>query len=136
VERFLISLTGERFLLYLIVALFVSFSLILLIKTIRSKKSRDPGVVMLTMGIVFFFLFSRSPFLTKLIIVEFFVLGVLLAMENKKLKSVLPLIFLVGAALLVEIVSNFSTGSRFYYLDVYINALTGLSGYIAGTLII
>ena len=136
VEMFLVSLTGKKFLLYLIVALFVSFSVILFFKTIRSKKSHELAVVLLTMGIVFFFLFSRSPFLAKLNILEFFILGILMSIEHKKSKSILPFIFLIGAAFLIETVSNFSIGSRFYYFDVYINTLTALSGYIACYLII
>ena len=88
------------------------------------------------MGIIFFFLLSRSPFLAKLNIVEFFILGILMSIENKKSKSIVPFFFLIGVAFLIEIISNFSLGSRFYYLDVYINSLTALSGYITGFLLI
>lgn len=136
VEKFLFSLTGEKFLIYLITALFVSFSVILLFKTIRSKKNPELALVLLTMGLIFFFFISRSPFLAKMNIAEFFILGILISLENKKSKSIMPFVLLIGAAFLVEIVINFSTGGSFYYLDVYMNSLTGLCGYIAGFLLI
>lgn len=135
-ERFLVSLTGEKFPIYLIAALFVSISVILLFKAIRSKKNPELALVLLTMGLIFFFFISRSPFLAKMNILEFFALGILISLENKKSKSIIPFILLVGAAFLGEIATNFLMGSSFYYLDVYINFLTGLCGYIAGFLLI
>lgn len=131
VENLLIKLTGKNFMGYLIYGLFLAFFLVLLIKIILSKKSLEPVVVLLIMGLIFFFLFSRNPLLAKLGVLEFFLLGVLAALENKKAKSLFPLILIIAAALLVEAVGNFSSGGVFYYLDGWINILTGLSGYIA-----
>lgn len=133
---FLIGLTGKNFLLYLIYALFVAFSLILIIKVFPAKKNLEIVIVLLVMGLIFFFLISRTPFLAKLSILEFFLLGILVSLENKKSKSFLPFILLFAAALLVEVANNLSLGSRFYYLDVWLNSLTGLSGFLAGLLII
>lgn len=136
VEDFLINLTGKKFILYLIYALFVSFSLVLLFKIIPSKKNPELALVLLTMGFVFYLLVSRGHFLSKLNIPEFFILGILVSIENKKSRFFSPFILLFAAVFLVEVAHNLSIGSRFYYLDVWINSLTGLSGYIAGFLLI
>jgi len=135
-ENFLFKLTGENFVLYLIYALFISFSVLLLIKVLPSKKNLELSLVLLTMGSVFFFLVTRTPFLAKLGILEFFLLGILMSVENKKSKSVFPFILLVGTAFLIEWIHNLSFGSRFYYLDAWLNSLTGLSAYIATFLLI
>jgi Na+/melibiose symporter-like transporter len=136
VEKFLFGITGEKFLSYFIYALFISFSLLLLLKVIPSKKNLEFALVLLIMGFIFFLFLSRSPFLVKLNILEFFVLGVLIAIESKKAKSFFPFFLLIGAAFLIEAVSNFSTGSSFYYFDVWINSLTALSGYISFALLL
>lgn len=136
VEKFLFGITGEKFLTYFIYALFISFSLLLLLKIIPAKKNLDFATALLTMGFMFFLLISRAPFLVKLNILEFFILGVLIAIDSKKAKSYFPFILLIGAVVLVEVVNNFSTGSSFYYLDVWINSLTALSGYVALSLIL
>lgn len=136
VGDFLITLTGKNFILYLIYALFVSFTLVLLFKIIPSKKNLELAILLLTMGLIFFLLVSRNPFLSKLSILEFFLLGLFVSLENKKSKSFVPFILLCAAAFLVEAANNLSSGSHFYYLDVWINSLAGLSGYAAGFLLI
>lgn len=91
---------------------------------------------LLAMGMIFFFLFSTPLFLFKLTLLEFFILGFVLAVETRKSQSLVSLLLLIGAACLIEVITNFAGGTHFYYLDVWINSLAGLSGYIAGFLII
>jgi len=88
------------------------------------------------MGVVFFFLFSNPRLLFKLAILEFFILGLLVALDNRKSKSFLPYLLLFGTAFLIEIVTSLFAAPHFYYLDVWIHSLTGLSGFIAGFLLI
>jgi hypothetical protein len=87
---------------------------------------------LLSMGLVFFLLFSRPVFLFQLIVLEMFILGIFIALEGKKSKSILPFVLIVVAAVLIEISSNLSIGSSFYYLDAWRNALIALSGCLTG----
>jgi hypothetical protein len=88
------------------------------------------AIALLVMGLIFFLLLSKTVLIYKLSIVEFFILGALVSFENKKSKSLLPFLILLGTACLMEIITNLSTGTRFYHLDVWINSITALSGYI------
>lgn len=135
-ETFVLKLSAGTFFLYLIYGLFLAFFLVIIIKTYMAGKNLDLAIALLLPGLIFFFLFSNSTFLYKLGIFEFFILGLILTMDNKKAKSPLPFILLVGAACLTELVTNITAGTYFYYLDVWINSLTGLSGYIAAFLLL
>ncbi len=130
-ESLSIKLTGKNFMVYLIYGLFLAFFLVRFIQVILAKKNLEAAVLLLIIGLIFFFLFSRNPLLAKLGVLEFFILGVLVSLENKKAKSFFPIILIIAAAFLVEAVDNFTSGGVFYYLDAWINVLTGLSGYIA-----
>jgi hypothetical protein len=132
----MLKLSAEKFVLYLIYGLFFSFFLVIFIKCLRARKNLELAIVLLTMGLIFFFLFSNPRILFKLTILEFFILGILVALDNKKSKSLLPYLLLFGTAFLVEIVTSLFAAPHFYYLDVWIHSLTGLSGYIAGFLLI
>jgi hypothetical protein len=102
----------------------------------RSKiNNREIAVLLLSMGLVFFLLFSRPVFLFQLIVLEMFILGIFIALEGKKSKSLLPFILIVVTAALVEISSNLSIGSSFYYLDAWRNTLIALSGCLTGFLL-
>ena len=90
------------------------------------------AAISLAVGLVFFFLLSWPVFVFQLNVLEMFLLGFLLSVESKKTKSLMPLLLLVLGAILVEIASNLSIGSHFYYLDAWRNTLTALSGYLAG----
>ncbi|MCP5106998.1 MAG: hypothetical protein GY950_26675 [bacterium] len=56
-------------------------------------------------------------------------------MDNKKAKSVIPLVLLLGTACLIELVTSVPAGTRFYYYDVWVHSLSGLSGFVAGFLL-
>lgn len=133
VRSFLAALTGERFVIYLLYALFFSFFLIALIRVFRTGKNVEMAAVVGAMALIFFFLLSRPLLLFKLSIAEFFILGVVLFVNGKKSRPTfaIALVLLVLAALLVEIAGNLSAGSSFYYFDVWMMVLFGLTGYIA-----
>jgi len=139
-ETLVLKLSAGTFFLYSIYGLFLAFFLVLIIKTYMAGKNLELAIALLIPGLIFFFLFSNSRFLFKLGIFEFFVLGLLLARDNKKdnkkTKNPLPFVLLTGAACLTELVTNIAAGTYFYYLDVWIDSLTGLGGYIAAFLLL
>jgi hypothetical protein len=132
VRSFLASLTGEKFIIYLLYGLFFSFFLIALIRVFRSGKNVEMATVMCAMALIFFFLLSRPFLLFKLSIAEFFILGVILFIDGKKSRSnfAIALALLVSAALLAELAGNLFASSSFYYFDVWMTVLFGLAGYI------
>ena len=135
VEDFLIKLSGKNFALYIIYAVFLAFFLVIFFKTAAAKKNNNYAIILLTLGLIFFFIFTNPLFLFKLSVLELFFLGVLTVWEGKKAKSPLPFLILLGAAVLVEVASNFSVGSHFYLLDAWRNMLFCLSGYLSGSLL-
>ncbi len=135
-ETLILNLSAGTFIIYSIYGLFLAFFLLIFIKTFRAGRNLEVAVLLLTMGLIFFFLFLKPIFLFKLGILEFFILGLLVSLENKKSKSLAPFLLLFGTACLMEIVTNLAGGTRFYYFDVWIHSLTGLSGYIAGFLLL
>jgi len=132
-KTFLFSYTGEHFVLYLIYGLFISFFLILLFKAFISKSNLNIVIELFIMGFILFHLFSTTGahFLFKVSIFEFFILGVLLSMENKKSKSWIPFALLISAVILTQFFSDISMEGSFYYLDVWRDLLFALSGYIS-----
>ena len=132
VEKWIAGLTGKNFPLYLIYALFLAFFLVVLFKKVSAKKNMEIAVVLLTMGLVFFFLFSWPVFSFQMNVLEMFILGIFLSKESIKSKSLAPFFILAAAAISIEIASNLSIGSHFYYLDAWRNVLIALSGYLSG----
>jgi hypothetical protein len=135
VRSAVVSFSGKQFALYVIYGLFLSYFLINLFRAWKSRSDVEIAAILLVIGTVSFFLVSRPFFLFKLQVLEFFILGSLLAIENKKTKGLggfsLAFLLLVGAAALAELSGNVAAGSTFYYLDVWTTTLFGLSGYIA-----
>ena len=109
------------------------FFLVVFFKMVSAKKNMEIAIVLLSMGLVFFFLFSWPVFSFQLNVVEMFILGIFLSKESKKSKSLAPFFILIVTAFLIEIASNVSIGSHFYYLDAWRNVLIGLSGYLSGS---
>jgi hypothetical protein len=133
VERFIAGTTGKNFVVYLIYGVFLAFFLVVIIKVAAAKKNMEIAVILMSIGLIFFFLFSQPVFLFQLTVLELFILGVLLAWEGKKTKSPVPFLLLAAAAVLVEVSSNLSIGSRYFsYFDAWRNILITLSGYLSG----
>jgi fructose-specific phosphotransferase system IIC component len=127
-------MSAGTFARYLIYGFFVAFFLVFFIKFGKLRRQLEIAVGILVFALIFFFLFSRSMFLFKLGILEFFILGLLAALDNRKARSYLPFLLILGAACLVEVVTNTAAGTRFYYLDVWVHSLAALSGYVSGHL--
>jgi len=122
--------TSQDFASYVIYGLLLAFFLILLIKAISAQKSTDLGIILLTMGLVFFFLLSHPMLIFRLTVFELFLLGLLVAWEGRKSRSLIPFLILLIGAVLVEFVSNFAVNSHFFLLDVWQNMLVLLCGYL------
>ena len=135
-EALISSSPARKFVIYSIYGLFIAFTVVIVLKFLFAKKNLELAIGLLAMGMIFFFIFSTPLFSFKLALLEFFVLGLVIAIENRKSPSLFSLVLLIGTACLIEVITNFTGGTRFYYLDVWINSLTALSGYIAGLLII
>jgi hypothetical protein len=136
VEKWLIDASSRNFVFYTILALFLAFFLVVFLKKRSKINNREIAMLLLSMGLVFFLLFSRPVFLFQLIVVEMFILGIFIALEGKKSKSLLPFVLILVTAALVEVSSNLSIGSSFYYLDAWRNTLIALSGYLTGFLLV
>ena len=135
VEKWLIDASSRNFVYYMILALLLAFFLVVFLKKRSRIDNREIAILLLSMGLVFFLLFSRPVLLFQLIVLEMFILGIFLALEGKKSKSLLAFVLIVIAAVLIEISANLSMGSSFYYLDAWRNALIALSGFLTGCLL-
>lgn len=129
----LAALTGEKFIVYLVYALFISFFIINLVRVYRRGKNTEAATVLLLAVLIFFFLSSRPRLLFKLSLLEFFVLGVILFLDYMKSRPALAysLAWLTAAAVMAEIAGNLGAGTDFYYFDVWMSVLFGLCGYVA-----
>jgi hypothetical protein len=135
-EALILNAPARKFVVYSIYGLFVAFAVVILLKFVLARKNLEIAMGLLAMGMIFFFLFSNPLFLFKITLLEFFILGLVVAIENRKSPSLFSFLLIIGTACLIEAITNFTGGTRFYYLDVLITSLTGLSGYIAGLLVI
>lgn len=134
-ETLILKMSAGTFARYLIYGLLAAFFVVIIVKAVTAGKSFEIAIGLSAMGMVFFFLFSRSMFLFKLGILEFFILGLVVAWDGKRSRNYMPFLLIFGAACLVELTANLVTGTSFYYLDVWVLSLTALSGYIAGHLV-
>jgi hypothetical protein len=136
VEKWIIGISSRRFAFYLIAALFLAFFLVIFAKKRSQITNLEIAILLLTMGFVFFLIFSRTVYMFQLGVLEMFILGILVAMEGKKTRGLLSFLILGAAAIIVEIASNLSIGSAFYYLDAWRHTLVALCGYLSTCLLI
>lgn len=135
VERVITGWTGRNFAIYIIYGIFLAFFLVLLFKAF-SKTNLEIGAWLLAAGLVGFIVFTNPDFLFKLSVLELFLAGIIPAIEGKKARSIIPVIILLAVAVLVEVASNLSMKSTFYYFDAWRNAIVLLSGYVSGCLLV
>jgi len=135
VESVISRTTGTNFATYFIYAVFLSFFLVMAVKTVISKKTQDIALALLSIGLTLFFLMAHPVFIFKLSVLEMFLLGVILALEGKKAKTPVLLIILLAVTVLAEAASSIAVGSSFHYLDVWRSSLIALSGYLSASLL-
>ncbi len=131
-QSYIMHSSAGKFATYIIYGLFISFFLVVAVKAIVSGKNQEIAIALLAMGLIFFFLFSNPRFLFKLTVLEFFILGILVSLENRKNKSIIPFILILGTACLVELAANLPGGRTFLYLNAWVYSLNSLAGYICG----
>lgn len=130
-ERFVYYHSLEGLVFYVLSGLFLSFFLIVLQKVIKARKNTEIAMMILILGVVFFFMTSRPRIGFKISIFEFFLLGCLLAIEDKRIKLLIPLILLFIAAILVEVTANIWVNKGIFYNDIWRSILFGLGGYVS-----
>lgn len=130
-ERTLYQNSSEKFIFYVLAGLFVSFFLIIFWKVITARKNSQTAVLIFISGMIFFFMTSTPRIGFKIGIFEFFLLGVLLAIEDKRIKLWVPLLLIVAAAVLVEVTTNIFINQGFFYNDIWRSSLFGLGGYVS-----
>ncbi|MGE5341531.1 MAG: hypothetical protein ACM3SY_08610 [Candidatus Omnitrophota bacterium] len=135
VERTIMGWTNRNLAVSIIYGVFLAFFLALLFKA-ASKSNMELGAWFLAIGLTGFILFSQPVFLFKLTVLELFILGLIPALEAKKVKSILPFLIIPAAAALIELASNLSLRTAFSYSNAWRNALVALCGYISGCVFI
>ena len=131
-QGFVLDSGAGVFFNYIVYGLFAAFFLAIFIKSLYGRKNQEIAIVLLVMGLVFFFLLSNPKLVYKLAILEFFVLGLVVSFDSLNAASPLPFLILGAGACLVEFAANLPGGGSFFYLNVWGYSLTGLSGYISG----
>lgn len=135
VVAWLVSHTGQEFANYVIYGLFLAFFFIVLIKTIAAKHTRELGGILLAGGLIFFLLFTHPMLIFRITVLELFILGLLVAWEGKKAKSIVPFLIVLSGAVVLECISNYAMNTHFYYLDAWRHGLVALAGYLPGSLL-
>ena len=137
-ERFFIQQHLFRLFNYVLLGILAAFFVVAFFKSVAGKKIFELAGVLLSAGLVFYFLFQRRVFLNVsrfsllLHIAEFFLLGWILFRENKKNFSLVPLLFLFAAAIGFEAIQMIMPDRIFDLNDIWINCLSGLAGFLAG----
>lgn len=140
IERFIVARSGLSFLNYLLLGLLAACFAVALLHTLSAAKSDSFAALLLAGGVVAYFLFQRRIFLHPsrfglfLHIAEFFLLGFILAKENRKSSSWWPYPILLGTAFAFEFIQKFLPARTFDWNDIWINAIAGLAGLVAGIL--
>ncbi|MBN2345051.1 MAG: VanZ family protein [Candidatus Aminicenantes bacterium] len=138
VRNALVGFRGFRFSNYVLLGILAAFFLLAAVRAVRSGKPLEIASLLLALAIVVYFLFQRRIFLNKaffshfLHIAEFFILGVLLFKENRRASSPLPFAILLVSAFAVELIQVFIHGRVLDTNDIWINAIAGLVGMVAG----
>ena len=137
-ERFFIQQHWLRLLNYILLGILIAFFAVAFLKSVAEKKIFELAGVLLSAGVVFYFLFQRRIFLNVsrfsllLHIAEFFLLGWILFRENKRNFSLVPLLGLFAAAIGFEAIQMVMPDRIFDLNDIWINCLSGLAGFLAG----
>jgi glycopeptide antibiotics resistance protein len=137
-RNLLVGLRGFHFSNYLLLGILVAFFALAFIKALGSGKAIENAALLLAATIVFYFLFQRRIFLNKaffanfLHIAEFFILGVLLAKENKRSASHLPFLILFASSFAFELIQVFFHNRVVDANDIWTNTIAGLVGLVVG----
>jgi len=138
IKNVLAGSTSFNFSNYLLLGIMAAFFVLGFLKAIRAGKPLEIAALFLAAAIIGYLLFQRKIFLNQsffsnyLHIGEFFILGILLAKENRKASSPLPFIFLFLSAFAFELVQVFFHNRVVDSNDIWTNLLAGLVGLVTG----
>lgn len=138
IKNLLVNTRGFNFTNYILLGILVAFFVLGFLKALKTGKILEINAIFLAAVIVFYFLFQRRIFLSKVFfsnflhIAEFFILGILLSKENKKASSPLPLIILFTSAFTLELIQYFFDNRVIDSNDIWTNSISGLVGMITG----
>jgi len=137
-ERTMVGLSGFNFINYLLLGVLLAFMVLALARSLAEGNVLGVGSVLLAAAVMGYFFFVRRIFLNHahfrlmLHLTEFFILGVILAKENKRQMSALPFVILLAAAFGCEWIQRLVPGMRFDFHDVWLNGIAGLIGLAVG----
>jgi len=123
---------------YLLLGVMAAFFVLAFFKALASGKVLENAALLLAAAIVFYLLFQRRIFLNRaffsnfLHIAEFFLLGVILARENKRAASVAPFLVLFASAFAFELIQVFFHSRVIDANDIWMNGIAGLVGMVVG----
>jgi len=138
IKNVLAGSTSFNFSNYLLLGIMAGFFALGFFKAIRAGRPLEISAIFLAAAIIGYLLFQRNIFLNKsffsnfLHIGEFFILGILLAKENKKASSPFPFIFLFTSAFAFELVQFFFRNRVVDSNDIWTNVISGLVGLVTG----
>lgn len=127
---------GRQLLTYVIYGVSAAIVAVFIMKAIMEKKAEKVPELLLSGGLVFYFLLSRQVAEYQLGVLEFFLLGFLICFEGRKSNSLLPSGMLLLFPLIVVAVTGFVRGGEFYLLEFIKHFLYTAAGYVcckAGT---
>jgi len=138
IKNLLVKFKGFNFINYVLLGILVAFFALAFFKALITGKTLEITAVFLATAIIFYFLFQRKIFLNKIFfsnflhIAEFFILGVLLSKENKKVSSPIPFLILFSSAFAFELIQVFFHNRVVDSNDIWTNSISGLVGLVAG----
>jgi glycopeptide antibiotics resistance protein len=138
IKNLLVGSKGFNFINYVLLGIIVAFFALGFFKAFKAGKTLEIAAISLAAAIVFYFLFQRRIFLSKVFfsnflhIAEFFILGVLLSKENKKASSPIAFIILFSSAFAFELLQIFFHNRIVDSNDIWTNSISGLVGLVAG----
>jgi hypothetical protein len=117
---------------YVVIGLAAAAVGILVVKTVGRGFDLETAAAVCIGLIVFFFLLSRPRIQFKFKILEFFVFGIVLALENRRVRSFMPLLLVPVAAILSALAVHLVLGRGIYFMEMWLNGLFAMSGYVYG----
>lgn len=119
---------GEKLSLHIILAMMLAAVLTALVWSFASNR-RDVLSLVFVLGGLLYILFSRPLFQARLSFFLFFLFGALTGLDEKKPGNEIPILLILGTALLSEwLPALFSGGIQFYWLDLVGMAVGGFAG--------
>jgi len=119
----------------LIFGLFLALLVIVLLKFSNYKKSSFLNILILSQGLIFYFLLTQPRLFDKLILAAFYFTGIFLFFTGKKKYDIYFPLFILFLAIFFEVSGLLLFEKNFLYLSVLKNFLIVTAGYTTGSII-